>query len=155
MEQLENMEKIEAAQSELCQFLVSLMPVKWSKIYFYSESSVDHHMFWFALKEKETGVICRQEIFWKRYDSVPYKEMDTIRKLGDYMRDLFDAYLEKYGEDKVWCLYYLTINDDYTFHVDLEYEMPEGNRVERRTAVYERFFGGWEKDVEGKYPSTE
>lgn len=47
MGQLKNMEKIEAAQTELGQFLVSLMPVKWSKIYFYSESSVDHHMFWF------------------------------------------------------------------------------------------------------------
>ena len=155
MEYLENMEKIEAAQTELCQVLVSMMPVKWSKIYFYSECSVNYNMIWFALKEKETGVICRMERFWKRYDSVTYKKMDAVKKLGVYINDLFNAYLEKYGEDKIWCLYYLTINDDYTFHVDLEYEMPEGNCLDRRNAVYQRFFGGWDKDVEGKYPATE
>ena len=32
MENLENMEKIEALQTELGQFLVSMMPVPWEKI---------------------------------------------------------------------------------------------------------------------------
>jgi hypothetical protein len=155
MENLENMEKIEAAQTELCQFLVSMMPVPWEKIYFYDESEINHNMYWFAVAEKETGVICRRETFWKRYDSLPYKEMDTISKLGDLMKNLYNAYLERFGADHIWCMYYLTIDNDLSFHVDLGYEMPEGNRLDRRNAVYQRFFGGWEKDVEGKYPATE
>jgi hypothetical protein len=99
MEQPENTEAIEAAQTEFGQFLVSMMPVPWERIYFYDEGSDGHHLFWFAVKE--TGVICRLETFWKRY------------------------------------------------------EMPEGNRLDRRNAVYERLFSGWTKDVAGKYPATE
>jgi hypothetical protein len=34
-------------------------------------------------------------------------------------------------------------------------EMPEGDSDDRCNAVYQRFSGGWDKIVEGKYPATE
>ena len=39
MEQLEKMEKIKAIQSELGYYLVSIIPVPWSKICFYAQAA--------------------------------------------------------------------------------------------------------------------
>ncbi len=66
MEQLENMEKIEALQTELGQFLVSMMPVPWEKICFFADAALGTVSEWFAFIEKETGVICTQELYWKK-----------------------------------------------------------------------------------------
>ena len=40
MEQIDNMEKIELAQKELCEYLISMMPVEWSKICYYSKCTI-------------------------------------------------------------------------------------------------------------------
>ncbi len=146
------MHKIENAQKELCEYLISIMPVEWKKICFYSKCTSGSRTTWIALVEKETGAICTQESFWKRYSSYPYEEMAAYVKLNKLTRNLFNAYLEKYGEEKIWCTYSLTIEDDYSFHVDLGYEMPEGNLVEQHDEVYRNFFNKEYMYLEGKYP---
>lgn len=146
------MEKIENAQKELCEYLISMMPVEWSKICYYSKCTTGSRSSWIALIEKKTGIICTQESFWKRYSTYPYEEMVAYVKLNKLTRNLFNAYLEKFGEEKIWCTYSLTIEDDYSFHVDLGYEMPEGNLVEQHDTVFRKFFNTDYKYLEGKYP---
>ena len=146
------MHKIENAQKELCEFLIEMMPVEWSKICYYSKCTTGSRSSWIALIEKQTGIICTQESFWKRYSAYPYEEMVTYVKLNKLTRNLFNAYLEKYGEEKIWFTYSLTIEDDYSFHVDLGYEMPEGNLVEQHDEVYRNFFNKEYMYLEGKYP---
>lgn len=146
------MRKIENAQKELCEFLINIMPVEWSKICYYSKCSTGSRSSWIALIEKKTGIICTQESFWKRYSAYPYEEMAAYVKLNKLTRNLFNAYLEKYGEEKIWYTYSLTIEDDYSFHVDLGYEMPEGNLVEQHDKVFRDFFNEEYQYLEGKYP---
>ena len=75
MEQRDNMEKIELAQKELCEYLISMMPVEWSKICYYSKCTIGSCSTWIALIEEKTGKICTQESFWERYVSYPYSEI--------------------------------------------------------------------------------
>ncbi len=146
------MHKIENAQKELCEYLISIMPVEWKKICFYSKCTSGSRTTWIALVEKETGAICTQESFWDRYNEYPCKEMDVYIKLGKLIKNLYNAYIEKFGEEKIWCTYSLTIEDDYSFHVDLGYEMPKGNLVEQHDEVYRNFFNKEYMYLEGKYP---
>ncbi len=146
------MHKIENAQKELCEFLIEMMPVEWSKICYYSKCTTGSRSSWIALIEKQTGIICTQESFWKRYSAYPYEEMVAYVKLNKLTQNLFNAYLEKFGEEKIWCTYSLTIEDDYSFHVDLGYEMPEGNLVEQHDKVFRDFFNEEYQYLEGKYP---
>ena len=53
MEHLENMEKIEALQTELGQFLVSMIPVPWKKICFYAKAARGFSSTWFGFIEKQ------------------------------------------------------------------------------------------------------
>ena len=131
------MRKIENAQKELCEFLISIMPVEWKKICFYSKCTSGSRTTWIALVEKETGAICTEESFWDRYNEYPCKETDVVIKLCKLMKNLYNAYLEKFGDEKIWCTYYLTINENYTFNVDFGYEMPTGNLIEQHDAVVE------------------
>lgn len=101
---------------------------------------------------EKNGIICTQESFWKRYSTYPYEEMAAYVKLNKLTRNLFNAYLEKFGEEKIWCTYSLTIEDDYSFHVDLGYEMPEGNLVEQHHEVYRNFFNKEYVYLAEKYP---
>ncbi len=146
------MENIEAAQKELCEFLVSAMPVEWSKICCYAKFNMGSCTTWIALVEKETGEICTQESFWKRYQHYPYPYRDFVIKLSDLIRNVHNAYLAKFGEDQIWCTYFLTIDEDYHFHVDLGYEMPEGNLIEQHHAVFRNFFHAEYQYLDGKYP---
>ena len=146
------MRKIENAQKELCEYLISIMPVEWKKICFYSKCTSGSRTTWIALVEKETGAICTQESFWDRYNEYPCKKMDVYIKLGKLIKNLYNAYIEKFGEEKIWYTYSLTIEDDYSFHVDLGYQMPEGNLVEQHDKVFRDFFNEEYQYLEGKYP---
>ena len=146
------MYKIENAQKELCEFLIDMMPVEWSKICYYSKCTIGSRSSWISLIEKKTGIICTQESFWKRYSTYPYEEMESYVTLNKLTRNLFNAYLEKFGEEKIWYTYSLTIEDDYSFHVDLGYEMPEGNLVEQHDEVYRNFFNKEYMYLKEKYP---
>ena len=97
------MRKIENAQKELCEFLIDMMPVEWSKICYYSKCTTGSRSSWIALIEKKTDIICTQESFWKRYSTYPYEEMVAYVKLNKLTQNLFNAYLEKFGEEKIWC----------------------------------------------------
>ena len=146
------MRKIENAQKELCEYLISIIPVEWKKICFYSKCTSGSRTTWIALVEKETGAICTQESFWDRYNEYPCKKMDVYIKLGKLIKNLYNAYIEKFGEEKIWYTYSLTIEDDYSFHVDLGYEMPEGNLVKQHDKVFRDFFNEEYQYLEGKYP---
>ena len=156
MEKLENMETIEAAQTELGYFLVSMMPVPWEKICFFADAAPGTASEWFAFIEKETGVICTQELFWKRFDNCKVEKMDAYCKLLDLTESLYNAYVERFGQEKAWRTMYYTLNSDGSIQIDFEYELPPGNLVERRDAVYRRFFYcERKKSPKGKYPATE
>lgn len=49
------MNEIENAQRELCEFLISMMPVEWSKICLYSECSTGYCSYWLLLLRKKQG----------------------------------------------------------------------------------------------------
>ncbi len=143
------MNEIENAQRELCEFLISMMPVEWSKICLYSECSTGYCSYWFALIEKKTGAICTQESFGKRYNSYPQiQEFDLYRRI----KKLYNSYLEKFGEEKIWRTCFLTIEEDYTFHVELGYKLPEGDIIQKHDAVFEKFFNTKYEYLQGKYP---
>ncbi|MBR3449146.1 MAG: DUF600 family protein [Oscillospiraceae bacterium] len=155
MELLDNMKAIEAAQTELGYFLVSMMPVPWKKICFYARCARGFAQTWFGLIEAETGVICARDFFWKRYDSTPISERDVMRTLPKLALALYQAYLERFGEEKIWRLMFLTIESDGRMQIDFEYENLQGNSLEQHDEVFRRFFGSEYHYYWTKYPSTE
>ncbi len=155
MEQLENMERIEALQTELGQFLVSMMPVPWEKICFYADCVPGTASSWFAFIEKETGVICTQDFFWDRYEQYPFEKMDSYVSLLRLTKRLYNAYLERFGEDKIWRTMFYTLQSSGSINIDFAFELPPGNLVEQGDAVYRRFFNCDYKYIDGKYPATE
>ena len=155
MENLENMEAIEAAQTELGYFLVSMMPVPWLKICLYAKCAPGYASVWYAFVEEETGVVSVQDFFWDRYSSYPVDELDAVKKLSKLTLNLYKAYLERFGEEKIWKAVYYTLNSDGTLQIDFDYESSNGNSFVQRDAVYERFFHTAYKYYTGKYPSTE
>ena len=156
METLENMEEIEALQTELGQFLVSMMPVPWKKICFYADAVPGSASSWFAFVEQETDVICTQDFFWKRYEQYTFEKMEVFVKLLEIAGSLYNAYVEKLGQEKAWRTMYYTLLPDGSVHIDFEFELPPGNLVEQGDAVYKRFFNcERKKSPKGKYPATE
>ena len=156
MENLENMEKIEALQTELGQFLISFIPVPWKKICFYAAAVPGSASSWFAFVEQETDVICTQDFFWKRYEQYTFEKMDVFVKLLEITGSLYNAYVEKFGLGKAWRTMYYTLLHDGSIHIDFEFELPPGNLVEQGDAVYKRFFNcERKKSPKGKYPATE
>ena len=156
MEQLENMEKIEALQTELGQFLVSMMPVPWEKICFYADCAPGTSSIWFAIIERETNMIITSGPFWKRYISYRLSEEEASEKLLDLALDLYNAYTAKFGPNKAWRTMYYTIQSDGKLQIDFEYALPPGNLVEQQNAVYKKFFEcERKKSPKGKYPATE
>jgi hypothetical protein len=146
------MKEIEKIQNEIGAYLIDMIPVPWKKICFYAECSIGCTSTWIAFIEKKTGVISTQEFFWKRYNSYPFKELDVNMTLADLSQKLFEAYIEKFGEDKVWRTMFYTIEEDYSFNIDFEYELPKGNFVEAHHAVFRKFFNSEYDYIEGKYP---
>ena len=156
MEQLENMEKIEALQTELGQYLVSMMPVPWEKICFYAECAPGTSSIWYAIIERETNMIITSGPFWKRYESYRLSEEEASEKLLDLALDLYNAYTAKFGPNKAWRTMYYTIQSDGKLQIDFEYALPPGNLVEQQNAVYKKFFEcERKKSPKGKYPATE
>ena len=155
MEQLENMEKIEAAQTELGKYLVSMMPVPWEKICFYARCAPGFAQTWFGMIESETGVICARDFFWNRFDNYQMSERDAMRTLPKLAQALYRAYLERFGQEKIWRLMFLTIESDGKMQINFEYENLQGNSLEQHDEVFRRFFGTEYKYYWTKYPSTE
>ena len=155
MEQLENMEAIEALQSELGYFLVSIIPVPWSKICFYAQAARGFSSIYYGFIEKETGVNCAMDFFWNRYDFYPVKKRDAVKTLNKLVSDLYNAYLERFGEEKIWRLMFYTIESDGKVHINFQHENLPGNSLEQHDEVFRRFFGTEYKYYWTKYPSNE
>lgn len=154
MNQMDGMGRIESAQTELCQFLMSMIPVEWTKICFYGDvtNAGRSTSAWISLVEKKTGLICTQGAFWRRYEKYSYKTAYAMDKLCDLVDALWNAYVERFGVEKTWCAYYLTINEDYTFHVDLGYELLGDDKTSRTDAVFEKFYYRKYTDCWYEYP---
>ena len=157
MEQLENMDKIEALQTELGQFLVSMIPVPWEKICFYAECAPGTSSFWFAMIEKETDVICTMDFFWKRYESYPIEKTDAKFKIYDLIKSLYKAYATGFGQDKVWNAMYYTFHSDGKFNIDFDYTPANANMIDldMQDRLCNLFFGSEYEYYWTKYPSTE
>ncbi len=154
MDLFNRMDRIESAQTELCDFLIGMMPVDWLRICFYGEvtDGGDTVSVWMALVEKQTNIICTQEAFWRRYDEYPYEETEATDRLCDLTGLLWKAYAKKFGKRKTWCSYYLSISEDHTFHADLGYELPKGDLIQKHDAVFRSFFNCRYVDYIYKYP---
>lgn len=83
------------------------------------------------------------------------KEIDVKRKLSKLVLALYNAYLERFGEDKIWRLMFYTIESDGRIHIDFEYQNLEGNMLDQHDEVYRRFFGSEYHYYWTKYPSME
>ena len=154
MEKLENMEKIEAAQAALGEFLVSMMPVPWKKICYYFKKAGGSSSHRYAFVEAETDAICAYNSFWRRYESYPYGRMNAEVKVNKLAGVLHNAYLERFGEDKIWHEMYYTINEDGTLQIEFEYETESEKQIDMSApaAIFERFFHQEYKCLKGKYP---
>ena len=95
------------------------------------------------------------DFFWNRYDSYPVKEWDAIKKLNKLVSAIYNAYLERFGEEKIWRLMFYTIESDGKVRINFEYENLQGNSLEQQKEVFRRFFGSEYKYYWTKYPSTE
>ena len=146
------MKEIESIQTEVGQFLISMIPVPWEKICLYAECENGCASIWFGFKEEKTNVICTQEFFWERYQEYPIKERDVNLNLPDLVENLHNAYIEKFGETKKWCTMYYTVGSDYSVKINFGYEMPTGNYVQIHHKVFEHFFETPYKYHEEKYP---
>ena len=156
MEQPDNMQEIEAAQTALGQFLVSMMPVPWERICFYADCAPGTSSVWYAVVERETDMIITNGSFWRRYESYPVSKEAATEKLPDLALDLYYAYAAKVGQDQVWKTMYYTLQSDGNVQIDFAYELPLGNLVEQQNAVYRSFFNcERKKSPKGKYPATE
>ena len=156
MENFENMEEIEALQTELGQFLISIIPVPWEKICFYADCLPGTSSIWYAMIEHETNLIITSGPFWKRYESYPFSEEDVTEKLLDLALDLYNAYSARFGQDNAWRTMYYTIQSDGKMQLDSENALPPGDLVEQQNAVYKKFFEcERKKSPKGKYPATE
>ena len=155
MENLENMEEIEALQTELGQFLISIIPVPWKKICYYAEVEPGCISPWISFIEQETEVICTEDFFWERYDHYPVRRRDVLIKLSNLTSVLHKAYIRRFGEDKKWCAMFYFIEEDYSVHIDLEYDFPKGDMFEQHDAVFRKIYHTEYKAIKGKYPATE
>ncbi|MCQ2434893.1 MAG: DUF600 family protein [Oscillospiraceae bacterium] len=155
MEKLENMEKIEAAQAALGECLVSMMPVSWKKICYYYKKVGGSSTHRYAFIEAETKAICAYNSFWRRYENYPYERMEAEVKVSKLARALHAAYLERFGEEKIWYEMYYTLNADGTVEIEFEYEKPTSEKqidLSTPKAIFERFFHQEYKCLKGKYP---
>ena len=146
------MNLIENLQKELCEYLISMMPVKWEKICFYSECNSGRCSAWFAFIEKKTGIICTQDFFWDRYNSYPISKMEAYLKLTDFAIALYNAYKDKFGLEKAWHTLSYTVTNDCKFHIDLGYEDKDVSVMRTHEEVFKNFFGVPYEYIEGKYP---
>lgn len=152
---MEDMKKIEAAQTELGRYLLEMIPVPWKKICLYAKAAPKFAQTWFGFIEKETDVVCARDFFWNRYDSYPIDKEDVTWKIPELVLAIYNAYLERFGKEKIWRLMFYTIDSDGKIHIDFEYKDLEGNSLDQHDAVYRRFFDAEYEYYWTKYPSTE
>ena len=149
------MDKINEIHNEMKEFFINMVPVPWTKFVFYAECLKGYNTFWFGYTEKETGVVCTFSSFHIRYENYNDDESTRNRKLINFSRNYYNAYIEQNGDKNIWYSFVFVLNEDGTFNVDY-YDKPfEGTAFDRSDHVLEKYFGIKYKPLRGKYPSKE
>ena len=81
--------------------------------------------------------------------------MDAYSELAELALSLYNAYLERFGEEKIWRSMFYTLDSDDAIHIDFAFEELPGSSLDQRYAVFERFFHTDYNYYKGKYPSTD
>ena len=149
------MNRIEQFQNELRDYLISMMPVPWKKIFLFAECNRGSATYWFCVLEKETGIVITYESFFSRYDSYQYYKRDINHKLFLLLDDLYQAYVKEYGEDNVWHTIEFIINENGTFRTYLSYEHMNEGILRFRDSFLKKHLNTEYKYIKGKYPSLE
>lgn len=98
--------------------------------------------------------VVRWALFWEKYQAYSIKERDVNINLPDLIENLYNAYIERFGEGKngvqcitPWRPIVLSISISI-----LVMRLPTGNFVQIYHSVFEHFFGiPYKYNVE-KYP---
>ena len=84
---------------------------------------------------------------------------DAVRKGQELKLPLYQflkqPLIRRFGEDKKWCAMFYFIEEDYSVHIDLEYDFPKGDMFEQHDAVFRKIYHTEYKAIKGKYPATE
>ena len=83
------------------------------------------------------------------------KKRDAVKTLNKLVSDLYNAYLERFGEEKIWRLMFYTIESDGKVHINFQHENLPGNSLEQHDEVFRRLFGSEYHYYWTKYPATE
>lgn len=78
--------------------------------------------------------------------------MEVYLRLTDIVRTLYNSYIEKFGEDKVWRSISYTINEDLKFHIDFSYEEKELSILKTHDEIFKSFFNVPYRFIKEKYP---
>ena len=121
------MNNIEQLQNKLRDYLISIIPVPWTKICYYAECAKGSSSFWYGFIEKETGVVSTYEFFFNRYDNYAHNRIEVTVELLDYAEKLYKEYIDTFSKEKAWQTMVYIINEDRTIDIDYSYEKPQGD----------------------------
>lgn len=81
--------------------------------------------------------------------------MNVVKRLSRLSLDLYNAYLERFGEEKIWKAMYYTLFSDGKVQIDFQYEPLSKDLRKKQDDVFKRFFNTEYKYYKGKYPSKD
>ena len=125
-------------EKELVDFLMNVVPVKWTKIAFYGMGGTGMYTMFYGVREKETDIVVNMDTFEERYDEYPYPVDDIPHSMIMKVVALYNNAYEEYG-DKVWHEFVCTIEADGEYK--FEYIYPNNKEYKRMTQadIYEDF----------------
>ena len=135
---LPDTEMIRTKQAALEQYLISIMPVPWKKICFFIHRDGARLTNSFAVQEAETGTVCTQDFFQRRYAGFYVPGRDEMkRKLNQLAASLHFYYTEACGKENTWRSMFLTVTPDGPSHTEFAWAP-----FSEQDDPYEIFFGG-------------
>ena len=149
------MDKINEIQTQLIDYLKDIICVPFFKVVLYVKCGVGMSSVRFDLRELHTNMVIPHESFFQRYDNQKYKRIDALRKLNHLSYDLYNEYLKRDGQDKIWHSIVFEISESGSFNIDYYYEPIPGNIIEVRDYILKKYLDCEYKYIESKYPSKE
>lgn len=84
------MDNKEHLEKELVDFLISIIPVTWEKIAFYSDNNAGSSTLFYGVREEETDIVVTSDTFRKRYADYNFDRISASRKLLQTVRMLYE-----------------------------------------------------------------